>query len=60
MYNSLENLFQTPRIHKFIYLRSSPEKCMQRMIKRARHEEIGIPLVYFTNIHRLHEEWLIN
>lgn len=27
MYDSLETLFRTPRIHKFIYLRSSPSKC---------------------------------
>lgn len=38
MYNSLDNLFKTPRVHRFIYLRSSPEKCMERMLKRARHE----------------------
>lgn len=28
------------------------------MLRRARHEELDIPLDYFTKIHELHEEWL--
>ena len=46
MYHSLDSLFQTPRLHKFIYLRSSPQMCMRRMLKRARHEEVSIPMKY--------------
>ena len=42
MFNSLDSLFKTPRLHKFIYLRTSPQKCMERMKKRARFEETGI------------------
>lgn len=36
MYNSLDQLFKTPRIHKFIYLQTTPQKCLERTKKRAR------------------------
>lgn len=31
---------------------------MERMLKRARHEELQIQLGYLSEIHGLHEEWL--
>ena len=39
-----------------IYLKTDPEKCMERIHHRHRSCENAIPLSYVTNIHRLHEE----
>ena len=39
-----------------IYLKSDPEKCMERIHHRHRDCENAIPLEYVQNIHRLHEE----
>lgn len=58
MYDGLESLFEAPRLHKYIYLRTSPQKCLQRMAKRARSEETTVSLDYLGKIHRLHEDWL--
>ena len=41
-----------------IYLKSSPEKCMERMKTRARDEESSVPFEYLKEIHDNHEEWL--
>lgn len=40
-----------------IYLRCSPEKCLERMKIRARNEENGVPLEYLKELHNYHEEW---
>lgn len=40
----------------YIYLRSDPEMCMQRITKRARHSETNIQLEYVRRIHELHEK----
>lgn len=40
----------------YIYLRSDPEMCMQRITKRARHSEANIQLEYVRRIHELHEK----
>jgi len=40
-----------------IYLRTSPEKCLERIIKRGREGEI-ISLEYLEKCHNYHEEWL--
>ena len=58
MYNELDDLFKTPKVHKFIYLKTSPKLCYERMKKRNRSEEQQIPIEYFEAIHELHEEWL--
>jgi deoxyadenosine/deoxycytidine kinase len=58
MYDSLDSLFRTPRIHKFLYLKVSPQRCLDRLRKRARHEESQVQLAYLHKIHLLHEEWL--
>lgn len=42
-----------------IYLRCSPEICMERIKKRARIEEEKIELGYLRDLHKCHEEWLI-
>lgn len=40
----------------YIYIRSSPENCLNRVIERGRENEINIDLDYLTEIHNLHEE----
>ena len=42
-----------------VYVRETPEKCLERIKKRNRPEEKDITLEYLTRIHDLHEEWLI-
>lgn len=44
----------------FIYLRTTPEVCFDRIQKRSRCEESSIPLSYLEALHSRHEEWLIN
>ncbi len=44
-----------------IYIRTSPETCMNRIITRGRKEELNsISLEYLQSIHNYHESWLIN
>lgn len=43
----------------FIYLKTDPEICYQRLIKRGRQEESGVTLEYIKGIHAKHERWLI-
>ena len=40
----------------YIYLRSEPEKCLQRINKRGRYAEKNIKLEYIQNLHELHEQ----
>jgi len=44
----------------FIYLESTPEVCMQHILKRNRGEETGIKLEYLEALHQKHEKWLRN
>jgi deoxyadenosine/deoxycytidine kinase len=39
----------------YIYLRSAPDKCLQRIIKRGRSTEKNIKLEYIHKLHELHE-----
>jgi deoxyadenosine/deoxycytidine kinase len=44
----------------FIYLQVDPEICYQRLVKRARSEETGVPLAYLQRLHQKHEDWLVH
>lgn len=43
----------------FIYLRTTPEVCYERLKKRNRSEERNVSLDYLKTIHEKHERWLI-
>jgi deoxyadenosine/deoxycytidine kinase len=40
----------------FIYIRSDPKKCLERILKRGRENEKEISIEYLNDIHNLHEE----
>ena len=40
----------------YIYLRSDPDKCLQRINKRGRLAEKNITLEYIQQLHELHEK----
>ncbi|KAM4577716.1 deoxyguanosine kinase, mitochondrial [Odontesthes bonariensis] len=42
-----------------IYLRASPEKCMERLKRRGRSEEREVQLDYLDKLHVQHERWLV-
>lgn len=48
------------RPHGFIYLKTDPEICYQRLLKRSRSEEKAVPLEYLQKLHQKHEDWLIH
>jgi deoxyadenosine/deoxycytidine kinase len=39
----------------YVYLRSDPEKCLQRIAKRGRSSENTIPVDYLRALHKYHE-----
>lgn len=50
----------TPTPQAFIYLRTDPEVCHERLMKRNRSEETGVSLDYLQRLHQKHEDWLIH
>lgn len=54
---SLSSAF--PQISHFIYLRSNPELCLERINKRDRPEENKLSLEFLTSLHHLHEELFV-
>lgn len=47
------------KIDGCIFVNTSPEVCLQRLKKRSRTGEGGIPLEYLTLLHGKHVEWLL-
>ncbi|XP_074415289.1 deoxyguanosine kinase, mitochondrial [Zonotrichia albicollis] len=45
--------------HGFLYLRASPQTCLERLRRRGRSEEGGIQLGYLEQLHGQHELWLV-
>lgn len=50
----------TPTPQAFIYLRTEPDICHERLMKRNRSEETGVSLDYLQRLHQKHEDWLIH
>lgn len=55
----LEEKFN-PQPDGIIYIKASPQKCMERINKRGRVEESSIPLSYLEELDFRHNEWLEN
>ncbi|NXJ11637.1 DGUOK protein, partial [Odontophorus gujanensis] len=45
--------------HAFLYLRASPQRCLERLRRRARPEERDVTLQYLQQLHAQHEQWLL-
>lgn len=43
----------------FIYLRGEPNVCHERLKKRNRSEEKGVPFDYLNQLHQKHDSWLL-
>ncbi|XP_064641117.1 thymidine kinase 2, mitochondrial-like [Lineus longissimus] len=50
---------QDVHLDLIVYLRTTPETCLERIRNRGRKEEKPIPIDYLKKLHDLHEEWLI-
>jgi deoxyguanosine kinase len=46
------------RPDRFIYLKAEPDVSYDRMKKRLRDEEEGVPYEYIKHVHEKHEEWM--
>lgn len=44
----------------FIYVRTTPDYCLERMRVRGRPEEASVTLEFLEGLHYYHEQWLIN
>ena len=45
--------------NEIIYLRTSPHIAMSRLLSRNRLEERNVSLDYLTDLHKLHDQWLL-
>lgn len=50
---------EKPQVDLIVYLRTSPEKCMERIKKRSRDEETSVSMELLNSLHDRYEEWLI-
>jgi len=59
-YDNINKLHKTTddlwKPNGYIYLRSDPVNCLQRIIKRGRFAEKNMQLEYIQSIHELHEK----
>lgn len=44
---------------RIIYLRTTAEKCLSRIWRRKRPEEMGVPLAYLVLLEMYHDGWLL-
>jgi deoxyadenosine/deoxycytidine kinase len=51
-YDKTDKLWQSSY---YIYLRSSPNKCLERILNRGRENEMNVSIDYLNEIHELHE-----
>jgi deoxyadenosine/deoxycytidine kinase len=56
MYSKTDKIWNS---NYYIYLRSNPIKCLERIKIRGRENELNIDINYINNIHKLHEEALL-
>ncbi|XP_064493780.1 deoxyguanosine kinase, mitochondrial isoform X1 [Pseudopipra pipra] len=56
----LQHLGPRATLHGFLYLRATPQTCLERLRRRARSEEGGIQLGYLEQLHAQHEHWLVD
>ncbi|KAG0725704.1 Thymidine kinase 2, mitochondrial [Chionoecetes opilio] len=42
-----------------VYLQTDPKTCHERVVGRGRPEEAGLPLRLLQDLHKRHEEWLL-
>jgi deoxyadenosine/deoxycytidine kinase len=45
-------------VNKVVYVKTSPEKCYERIVKRSRTGEENIPLVYLSSCSNYHDSML--
>lgn len=55
----LQELGDRATLHGFLYLRATPQRCLERLWRRARVEERGVQLLYLQQLHMQHEHWLL-
>lgn len=51
---------ETSKVDSIIYIKTSPEKCLERINKRNRIEESSIKLEYLEKCNKYHDDWLHN
>ena len=62
--NCIDRLFhwmisqKPPKLDLIVYMRASPETCLQRLHTRNREVETSISLPYMQALHECYEEWL--
>jgi deoxyadenosine/deoxycytidine kinase len=58
-YNYWFNTFKdVSKVDLIIYIKTSPEKCLERINKRNRVEESNIKLDYLEKCNKYHDDWL--
>ena len=55
-----EGCLPHPTHTTIVYLRTTPDTCLQRIGSRARPQERDIKLTYLQQLHTLHDEWLLH